>query len=100
MRVESLIFITIVAVICCFGMIAIIGYNQTSGPVSQPDSLGKMPNGQTNSTKQLIDNIGVKETEGLGMGAVFIAICVVVVIILGFMVLFRKNSPGGGKYRT
>ncbi len=100
MRVEALIFITIVAVICCFGMIAVIGSSQTNSPVSQPDSLGKMPNEQTNSTSQLITNVGVKQTEGLGLGAVFASLCVVVVIILGFMVLFRKNSPGGGKYRT
>jgi predicted permease len=100
MRVEALIFITIVAIICCFGMIAMIGSQQANDPTKQADSLGKMPNAATNNTNQLITNVGVKETEGLGLGAVFAAFAVVISIVLGFMVLFRKKSPGGQKWRT
>lgn len=100
MHISSLFFIVVIITVCLFGGILAMGNAQANDPTKQPDSLGNMPNAQTNSTDALIVNTTAYEDKGMGLGIVLIGIIVIVVVIFGAMLMLRNSNLGRGKYRT
>ena len=103
MQILTLFFIVGVLVIGCFGAIAAIGSSSSmanGGPTNQTDTFGASTSAGTNHTSQLVTTTIAYEDKGISMGALLVGICVVICIIFGFFMVFRKKTPGFGKYRT
>lgn len=100
MQITTMFFIVAIIAIGCFGMIAAMGSVQNNDPVKQTDTFGSSVSGGTNDTGLLVTNVVSAETQGFSLGAVLVGVFIIICIIIGFFVIYRKKTPGFGKYRT
>lgn len=86
--------------VSCIGLLMAVGTQQTQSIPTDTFGHGGQ-NANSNASVGLVSNITAQQDRGLGLGALFIGVFLLVAIILGAMALMRKKGNwGGGKYRT
>lgn len=98
MRTGDIFFVVVIMIVCLFGGVIALG-SQTS-PVGIVDSNGNTTSATTNATAHAIQNIHQGETTYSSWFILFLAVVLVISVIVGGMMLLKKNSPNRGKYRS
>ena len=101
MHITTLFFLVVLFMVASLGgIIAMDSSLSMPTPTTQTDTFGTATTSTTNGTSSVIVSTNAYEERGQSLGAIMLALFVIILIVFTFMAIYRKRSPNYGKYRT